>query len=65
MAVESVPCVLLLPLPDLVGENRELVDSWRQLHELFGWQLVIAIALHTALKHHSDDTLRRMSLRCS
>lgn len=55
----------LMPLPNLVAKNREQAEFLKELHELFGWVLVIAIALHVAaaLKHHfidRDATLRRM-----
>jgi cytochrome b561 len=55
----------VLPLPDLLEKNRELAQSLREVHELFGWLLLVAVTVHiaAALKHHffdRDATLRRM-----
>ncbi|MGD9841289.1 MAG: cytochrome b [Steroidobacteraceae bacterium] len=55
----------LLPLPTFIDKNRELAQSLREIHELFGWVLVVLVTIHivAALKHHffdRDDTLRRM-----
>jgi cytochrome b561 len=55
----------LMRLPDLVGKNKALADSLRNLHEVLGWLLLAAVIAHAlaALKHHyfdHDDTLRRM-----
>jgi cytochrome b561 len=53
-------------LPDLVEKNKELGETLLTLHEVLGWLLLLALALHVAgaLKHHfvdRDATLRRMS----
>ncbi len=55
----------LVPLPNLVGKDRVLAGTLRELHSTGGSVLSIAIGLHVlaALKHHlidRDDTLRRM-----
>ncbi len=55
----------LIPLPNLVDKSRELAEALHEVHEIFGWLLAIAIALHVAaaLKHHfinRDGTLQRM-----
>ena len=55
----------LLPLPNLVGKNKQLADQWQEIHETLGWLLVAVLVVHAlaALKHHlidKDDTLRRM-----
>ncbi len=55
----------LLPIPDLLGKNKELADQFEQLHEALNWLMVLLIALHVAaaLKHHlmdRDDVLWRM-----
>jgi cytochrome b561 len=55
----------LIPLPNLVGKDRVLAGTLKELHGAGGWALSIALGLHllAALKHHfidRDDTLRRM-----
>ncbi len=55
----------VLPIPDLLGKNKEMADQLMQLHEALNWLMVLLIALHVAaaLKHHlvdRDDVLRRM-----
>jgi cytochrome b561 len=55
----------LIPLPNLVGKDRALAATFRELHGTGGLVLSIAIGLHllAALKHHfidRDDTLRRI-----
>jgi len=55
----------LVPLPNLVGKDRALAGTLRELHSTGGLVLSIAVGLHVlaALKHHlvdRDDTLRRM-----
>jgi cytochrome b561 len=58
----------VLPLPDLVGKNKELGDLLKALHEALNFGLLLLVGLHIAgaLKHHfieRDDTLRRMTFR--
>ena len=58
----------VLPLPDLVGKNKELGDLLKALHEVLNFGLLLLVGLHIAgaLKHHfieRDDTLRRMTFR--
>lgn len=58
----------VLPLPDLVGKNKELGDLLKGLHEALNFTLLALVAAHVAgaLKHHfveRDDTLRRMTFR--
>jgi len=55
----------LIPLPNLVGKDKALAATFKQLHSTGGLVLSIAVGLHllAALKHHffdRDDTLRRM-----
>ncbi len=55
----------LFPLPNLVGKDRALAGTLRELHGAGALVLSIAVGLHVlaALKHHlidRDDTLRRM-----
>jgi cytochrome b561 len=55
----------LVPLPNLVGKDKLLAESFEELHMVCGWVLATTIGLHAlaALKHHfidRDDTLRRM-----
>lgn len=55
----------VLPLPDLVGKNKELGDLLREVHELlnFGMAALVVAHLGAALKHHfidRDDVLTRM-----
>jgi cytochrome b561 len=55
----------LLPLPNLVGKDRALAGTLRQLHNTGGTVLAIAIGLHVlaTLKHlliDRDETLQRM-----
>jgi cytochrome b561 len=61
----SIVYLGLIPLPNLVGKDRALAGTLRQLHGAGGLVLSIAVGLHllAALKHHlidRDDTLRRM-----
>ncbi len=54
-----------LQLPALVGENKDLADLFKEIHETGGTMGYILIGLHAAaaLYHHyfvRDDTLRRM-----
>jgi cytochrome b561 len=58
----------VLPLPDLVGKNKELGDLLKELHEMLNFGLLLLVGAHVAgaLKHHfveGDDTLRRMTFR--
>jgi cytochrome b561 len=58
----------VLPLPDLVGKNKELGDLLKAVHEALNFGLLLLVGLHIAgaLKHHfieRDDTLRRMTFR--
>lgn len=54
-----------LPLPNLVGKDRALADTWQQIHVTLATALAVLVALHVlaALQHHflhKDNTLRRM-----
>jgi cytochrome b561 len=54
-----------LPLPNLVGRDRVLAQSWVEVHEVLAFTLVTVVVLHllAALQHHflkRDNTLRRM-----
>jgi cytochrome b561 len=56
----------VLPLPDLVGKNKELGDLLKEVHEILNFGLLLLVGAHIAgaLKHHfieRDDTLRRMT----
>jgi cytochrome b561 len=58
----------VLPLPDLVGKNKELGDLLRDVHQILNFGLLALVGAHVAgaLKHHfveRDDTLRRMTFR--
>jgi cytochrome b561 len=58
----------VLPLPDLVGKNKELGDLLKEVHEMLNFGLLLLVGAHIAgaLKHHfveRDDTLRRMTFR--
>jgi cytochrome b561 len=55
----------VVPLPDLVGKNRELGDTLKALHETFAFTMLALVAVHAgaALKHHlveRDAVLYRM-----
>jgi cytochrome b561 len=55
----------LIPLPNLVGKDKTLAATFKNLHSTGGLVLAIAVGLHVlvALKHHfidRDDTVRRM-----
>ena len=55
----------VLPIPDLVGKNKELADVLKLVHKSIGYALGGVIALHAAaaIKHHvhdRDDILVRM-----
>jgi cytochrome b561 len=56
----------VLPLPDLVGKNKELGELLEGIHEALNWLLLSLFVLHVAaaLKHHfveRDDILIRMA----
>ena len=55
----------VLPLPDLVGKNKELAESLKLLHKSLNIALLVLVVIHVAaaLKHHfiaRDDVLMRM-----
>ncbi len=55
----------VLPLPDLVGKDKELGDLLQKVHELLNFALLGLVLAHVgaALKHHfiqHDDILARM-----
>lgn len=54
-----------IPLPNLVGRDKALADSWHEVHEVLAISLAVLVGLHVlaALQHHfvhKDNTLRRM-----
>jgi cytochrome b561 len=60
----------VLPIPDLIGKDKELGKSLAELHEALNIGLLLLIVGHglaAALHHfvHKDDTLRRMLPRPS
>jgi cytochrome b561 len=55
----------VLPLPDLIGKDKELGDLLHEVHEMLNYALLGLLAAHVgaALKHHfiqHDDILARM-----
>ena len=55
----------VLPIPDLLGKNRELADVLKAMHHWINYTLAALVVLHAAaaLKHHlidRDDVLVRM-----
>lgn len=55
----------VLPIPDLIGKDKELGELLEEMHEVLSWSLMTLVGLHLAgaLKHHiidKDSTLRRM-----
>ncbi len=55
----------VLPLPDLVGKNKELADVLHEVHEMLNFGLLGLVLAHigASLKHHfieRDDVLVRM-----
>jgi cytochrome b561 len=55
----------VLPIPDLIGRNRDLAEALKDVHRWINYALAMAVAVHVAaaLKHHfidRDDVLRRM-----
>ena len=56
----------LWQLPDLIGVNKELAGTIKEVHETAAWVLMALVGLHTlaALKHHfvdKDSVLARMA----
>jgi cytochrome b561 len=55
----------VLPIPDLIGRDKELGNLLKEAHEALNWLLMFTLGGHlsAALWHHfvlKDDTLRRM-----
>jgi cytochrome b561 len=55
----------VLPIPDLIGKDKEVGKSLAELHEALSIGLLLLIAGHSAAAFfhhffHQDDTLRRM-----
>jgi cytochrome b561 len=55
----------VIPLPDLVGKNKELAEALETVHYVLNKSLLILVLLHAAaaIKHHyydHDDVLARM-----
>ena len=55
----------LVPIPDLVGKNKQLADLLAELHEIFAWTLLVLVIGHVAavVIHHlrfKDPILTRM-----
>jgi cytochrome b561 len=55
----------ILPLPDLIGKDKEVGDVLQEVHEVLNFLLLGSVIAHTgaALKHHfieRDDILARM-----
>jgi cytochrome b561 len=55
----------VLPIPDLLGRDKELGNLLKEAHEALNWLLMLTLGGHltAALWHHfvlKDDTLRRM-----
>lgn len=55
----------ILPIPDLLGKNKELGDVLQTVHQTLNFLLAALVIGHVgaALKHHlidKDDVLRRM-----
>ncbi len=60
----------VLPIPDLLGKDKELGDTLRDVHQALNFLMIAIVAGHVgaALKHHfidRDDILTRMSPRHS
>ena len=54
-------------VPDLTQKNKSLFNSYREIHEILAYLLLLIVGLHIvgALKHHfidQDTTLRRITL---
>lgn len=61
----TVTVFFTFDLPNLIGEDKALGRLFGQTHELLGYALIAAVAVHigAALKHHlinKDATLKRM-----
>ncbi|MCY7388365.1 MAG: cytochrome b [Burkholderiales bacterium] len=55
----------VLPIPDLLGKNKELGETLNLVHKYLNYTMIAIISAHVgaALKHHfidKDDILRRM-----
>ena len=55
----------VLPIPDLIGKDRELGKQLATVHALLNYSMLVLVATHiaAALKHHfidRDSVLRRM-----
>jgi cytochrome b561 len=55
----------VLPIPDLLGKDKELGDTLAEVHESLSWAMVMLLIVHVvaSLKHHfmdRDDVLTRM-----
>lgn len=55
----------VIPLPDLLGKNRELADTLKGVHRAITWSLGAVVFVHAAaaIKHHiidRNDILTRM-----
>jgi len=55
----------VIPLPDLIGKNKELGDTLKALHETLAFTMLALVTVHAvaALKHHlldRDAVLHRM-----
>jgi cytochrome b561 len=66
-SASGFPVVLfgVLPLPDLIGVDKALAETLKDVHALAAWSLAMLVLLHVgaALKHHfvdRDGLLQRM-----
>lgn len=55
----------VLPLPDLIGKDKELGDTLKEVHEMLNYLMIFIVVAHAgaAVKHHvidHDDILKRM-----
>ncbi|MCX7179648.1 MAG: cytochrome b [Proteobacteria bacterium] len=55
----------VLPLPDLIGKDKELGELLKEVHETLNYTLLLLVAIHAAaaIRHHvfeRDGTLQRM-----
>ena len=55
----------MVPIPDLLGKNKELGDALKIVHRSINYTMAALIVLHAAaaIKHHvrdRDDVLTRM-----
>ena len=64
-SAKGFPVVFLgvLPLPDLVGKNKELGDLFTAAHEVLNYTLLALVGQHNAaaLKHHINDRHRTLT----